>query len=561
MKICVAQLNALIGDPFFNAKKIVQALEFGAKCGADLVVTPELSLLGYPIRDLMSLNHLFEAQQSALNWVVEKSKDLKVAVGLGVAERRSGPGKPFFNSYFIFEGGKKIGGARKSRNPSYDIFEEDRFFESWRGDPKENWFKFKDSTIEIQICEDMWDSIQGFGIRDVRTYEKRKDPPVSESTNHLVLFPSASPFWISKHSTRLDLIRSFCQRRKVSTLFVNSCGGQDGLIFDGNSVWVDSCGEPKWHGKDFEEQTACFNFEETAQVGELQNLENTKWDSLRKSICLGIRDYFSKTCFEKAILGLSGGIDSALVAVLAAEALGTKNLSLVYLPTHLSSPLSKNICEKISGSLHIPLEVLNIDSWVDLLSSDMNLKSGLAYENLQSRCRGMALMTLANNRGALVLSTGNKSELAMGYSTLYGDMCGALMPLGDLYKTEIFGLSYHVNRRAIESKGVAPIPQECLDRPPSAELAVNQVDSDSLPPYEILDGILYDLIENQGTLRGKKEDWESLLKRYGNHNLKSIIQKFHRAEFKRWQAAPIIKVHHRSFGQGWKMPLASGILT
>ncbi len=558
MKIALAQTNPVVGDLSGNFEKIENFCLKAAKAGCQFVATPELSLLGYPPRDLLAFRELKNTQAHFIEKIKKLSNDLKLGISVGFAEGKKGPGKPFYNSVLVFDSGKELGVIRKKRNPSYDIFEEDRFFDPNPTEGYTSAIKFRDKILHFFICEDLWSSIAAHGIRDIRNYSKTSSPlaTVSEkfSPNSIGIFVSASPYWVGKQQARLDLVTALTRRHQLPICFVNQVGANDDLVFDGGSFAIDAQGNLVEPPLFFKSENIYFDLNKPSpSLGDFQ-VENY-WEGLENGIRLGIQDYFLKNKFKKGVLGISGGIDSALVACIAAKAIGPENLELVYLPSSNNQNESLEISKTISRNLKCGFRVIEIDDWIADFKKKLSISSsGIAYENLQSRLRGLSLMEISNLENRLLLATGNKSELAVGYSTLYGDMCGILLPIGDLYKTEVYGLSFYLNQKAKQVGNPAPIPNECLLRLPSAELSQGQNDQQSLPPYEILDGFLFELIENQGDFRGGLEAWDEILQEFG-YQRDQLYKKFFGAEFKRKQAAPVLKLHQRSFGLGWRLPL------
>ncbi len=558
LKVALLQINSLVGDVWGNFAKIEKLMRAQAR-NADLFVTPELVLLGYPPGDLLSFPQLIEEETRAVLRLQELSKELGVALLLGHTEKSSPQSfAPFYNSATLFDSGVWVGTQRKQRLPNYDIFDERRFFEPWPELRPQGLLKCRGHNVALQICEDGWDVISAFGAQNFRSYSKSSNPieSLTEAPNFVVNM-SASPWTISKRQRR-EL--NFCQLAKelsLPVLYVNSVGAHDDLIFDGASFMADAEGALVQQAASFSEDCLVVDVSNT-KVRKVLPIYN-EWEELRAALVLGLGDYVRKSGFQKVLLGLSGGIDSAVCAALAVEALGKDHVTGVSLPSVLTSDFSKQQARALAQNLGIEFREYSIAQPVEAHQKTLGLKSaGLGYENLQSRNRGLMLMSLSNEWGALLVSTGNKSEMAMGYSTLYGDLCGAICPLGDVYKTEVYGLAHYMNARAKKLGVQAPIPLETILRVPTAELAPNQQDSDSLPEYAMLDVLLKCWIEHQAVLSNSSKEWRAFLKieEGSAKDLPVLWKKFHTNEFKRFQAPVVLKAHARAFGSGWKMPLA-----
>lgn len=560
MLIAALQINPIVGAVAENFKKIDTLIRQRVQNGKekiDLFVCPELTLIGYPPKDLLSLEALLNEEASYLQKTRQLSLELGVGILLGhTAKNESGLGKPLFNCATLFDRGETLITVKKTRLPEYDIFEESRFFEpSPASQPP---VLFREHLIGISICEDSWDTVLAFGRQDVRRYPSLTNPVHGHKEATIEINLSASPFVIGKNETRIDLIRAAALRNQKTFVYCSCVGAQDDIIFDGGSFVVSPSGDLLGQAPRFIEHVLTVDLATDPQnIKTPEDSPEERYSEILQALTLGIQDYVRKNNFKSVILGLSGGIDSALCAYLATKALGPQNVDVVYLPSQFSSNQSRSLSLALCKNLGLQLKEINIDSTVESFRSHLNLtNTGLPFENLQSRVRGTFLMALSNSLGHLLITTGNKSELAMGYGTLYGDMCGGLNPIGDLFKTEVFALSHFINTTALKNNLPGPIPNEIILRVPSAELAPEQKDSDSLPPYEILDMILEDIIENNGKMKFKRYD--SLLG--PRHSLESIQRKLQLQEFKRYQSPPILKVKARSFGSGWHMPLTKGVI-
>jgi len=583
MRLALAQLNPLVGDLEGNGRRIEQASGEAAAAGADLLLTPELSLWGYPPRDLLLRQALLERQQRELERLA-RCLPADLAVLVGVAEPIAAATSPrLYNALALLEGGEWRVVARKQLLPSYDVFDERRYFlpgdhtsllELERQDRR--W------RLGLTICEDLWveEELQGHRLAGT-------DPIAELESQHidLLLNLSASPFGQGKLSLRQQLAARAAARLGCPVVYVNQVGGNDDLVFDGASFVVDEAGNRLCQLRCAEEQLAVWEAqpkgsrpvvptpdEATPEPSEQPPLQDARplvkqpsaEEQLLRILVLGVRDYASKCGFSGALLGLSGGIDSALVAVIACAALGPEEVTALRMPSPWSSTGSLDDAQALADRLQLGLHTVPIEelmqSFDQALTPALGAEpSGVTAENLQSRIRGTLLMALANQQGKLLLSTGNKSELAVGYCTLYGDMNGGLAVIGDLYKSTVFGLCDWIDspdasacRKALglPASG-ALIGAEIRTKPPSAELRPEQKDSDSLPEYAVLDPMLKAYIE---TLTSP----EQLIATGSNPELaQRVYQLLRRAEFKRRQAAPVLKVSGRSFGGGWRMPIAA----
>ncbi|NCO75415.1 MAG: NAD+ synthase [Cyanobacteria bacterium] len=549
MKIAIAQLNPTIGDIENNAKKIKQQAILANKEGAKLLLTPELSICGYPPRDLL-LNHSFihtiekKLQQLAL----EIPPEICVLIGtitFNSLAQKEGK-KPLYNSVVLINNGKIQKTYHKRLLPTYDVFEEDRYFSAGN---KVNYFTLNDVKIGVTICEDLWNDEQFWGKKSYGIN------PIQELVNEnidLIINLSASPYIVGKQKVREAMLKHLVTKYKKPIIYVNQVGGNDDLIFDGFSCAINNKEEIITRCQPYQEDLAYLNFETNNHdltSNYIHNLITSEEEEIYQALVLGVKDYAQKCGFSQAILGLSGGIDSALVATIAVSALGKDNVFAVLMPSPYSSQHSIIDAEKLVNNLGIKSEKIAIQEAMnsfDLLLNPLfkNTDFGIAEENLQSRIRGTLLMAIANKFGHLLLSTGNKSEMAVGYCTLYGDMNGGLAVIGDVPKTKVFNICKWINRKE------EIIPNNIIIKPPSAELKPNQKDEDSLPPYHILD----DILERYITQHESINDIEKV-----GHNLetiKKVIKLVNRAEFKRKQAPPVLKITDRAFGTGWKMPIA-----
>ncbi|MEQ1869840.1 MAG: NAD+ synthase [Vicinamibacterales bacterium] len=544
MKIALLQLNPTVGDIDGNARLILDAVREAAAQGADLAVTPELALVGYLPRDLL-LNESFVAR----SWTAASALASALAalpptlVGLPEANP-SDEGRPLFNSAVMLRGGQIDGRFRKALLPTYDVFDEDRYFEPFHGAQT---IDIGGTRIGISICEDLWND------RDFWKRRRYHHDPVEELVRagaQVIVNLSASPFAVGKHVRREDMLGSMARKYHVPLVYVNQVGGNDDLVFDGRSCGFDAQGHCTARGRSFETDVLVCDLTNSAALPPPVDVdaESEVW----RALVLGTRDYARKCGFSRAVLGLSGGIDSALTAAIAAESLGSSQVLGVLMPSPFSSPGS--IDDALALAAHLGIETVTLPIEAAMAAMETTLADTFAgttrdvtEENIQARIRGNLLMALSNKRGALLLTTGNKSELAVGYCTLYGDMSGGLAVIADVPKTMV----YRVSRWLNASRGRTVIPEASITKAPSAELRPNQTDQDSLPPYDVLDGILQRHIEQHqsaGAIIAAGFDAATV------HRVLTLVR---HAEFKRKQAAPGLKVTDRAFGTGWRMPIAA----
>ncbi len=540
VRIGVLQLDSTIGDFNANRQKLLAGYKLVCGLGAEFVIAPELFLCGYPPRDLLQREDFVEANLAALAAAARAVGPVQLCLGY-VDRHAARPGRPLTNSAAILQNGDVIWRQSKSLLPTYDVFDEDRYFEPGKSVGP---FEFKGRKLGITICEDIWNDADFW---PERLY--RRDPVkelVAQGAD-LILNISASPWHAGKEKTRLAMLQRVARDERLPLVQVNLVGANDELIFDGNSVALNRKGEPIAVGKSFAEDVFVVDVDAGAPAVEVN------WPSpeeqLFRALSLGIRDYVQKCGFKSVVIGLSGGIDSALTAVLAVNALGADKVLGVSLPARYSSKGSLTDAEAVAKNLGIRYEVLPIEPVFRAVEGQLakvfsGTKPNEAEENVQSRLRGLTLMALSNKFGHLVLTTGNKSEMAVGYCTLYGDMCGALAVIADVFKTDIYKIARWVNREKVV------IPEASIVKPPSAELRPDQKDQDSLPPYETLDAILQAyVVENQS--KG-----EIVQRGFNAAVVNDVINKVTFSEYKRRQAAPGLKVSPRAFGMGRRFPIA-----
>ncbi len=539
MKVQASQLNPTIGDLEGNTRKVLQALERARLNQADVVLFPELVLCGYPPEDLLLDGSFIEAIEKKLLEIAPATKGLFVAVGLP----RKNPNKkekPLYNSAAIFIDGELVGFKDKTLLPTYDVFDERRYFEPGLEQPV---FEYLGWKIGVTICEDAWQHAGEVGYTDYRT-----DPIalLGEKGINLLLNLSASPYYYKRTDVRLSVFESCATFLRAPLVLCNQVGANDQLIFDGHSLFLNEKGELIQLAKGFLEEDLLVELTTYAcPCGKTEDGIN----DLYAALVLGVRDYFFKQGFSKAILGLSGGIDSALVACIAKDALGASNVRCLAMPSRFSSSSSYEDALLLAKNLKVSFEEISIDplfqQYLETLQPAFEGRPhDLTEENLQTRIRGMILMAYSNKFGSILLTTGNKSELAMGYTTLYGDMCGGLGVLQDVTKMQVYALSDYVNRDS------EIIPRSIIEKAPSAELRPNQRDQDTLPPFEILDPILEDYLEDRLTIQEIADKRGQPLP-----FIRDIIHKIHLAEYKRRQAPIGLRVTPKAFSKGRDVPI------
>lgn len=544
MKIAIAQLNYHIGNFEQNTAKIIANINKAKAEGADIVVFTELSVTGYYPHDLLERKEFIEQSDEALNRIAMHCDGIAAVVG-GPRINPEPRGKKLFNSAFFMYDKAIQHVVNKSLLPTYDIFDEYRHFE-----PNKSFsvFDFKGQKIAITICEDLWDEQETqneFGREKLYQLSPLKE--LSALNPDLVINISASPFSFNQENFRKNILVKNAIKYQLPIVYANQVGAHTELIFDGGSVYLNKDGEIQEELKYFEEDFRVFDTESP-----VQNLQ-PKTDYIEKiyhALVLGIRDYFTKMGFKKATLGLSGGIDSALVVVLAVEALGKENVRVLLMPSRYSSDHSVDDALQLAKNLDIQYEIIPIQPMVDSFEQSLsetfrNLKSDITEENIQARTRGILLMAISNKFGNILLNTTNKSECAVGYGTLYGDMNGGLSVLGDVYKTDVFKMAKWINREQ------EIIPVNTIVKPPSAELRPDQKDTDSLPDYDMLDQILFDYIELN------LSPAEIIAKGFDEYTVLRTVKMVNTNEYKRFQAPPILRISSKAFGFGRRMPLVA----
>jgi len=542
VKIALGQINTTIGDFAGNAAKIIDFSRQAQAAGAGLILFPELAICGYPPRDLVERPSFVARNQESLQHVAQETRGIAVICGVATPAHAE-TGKRVMNSAALLRDGVVAAMQSKMLLPTYDVFDEMRNFAPAQ---KQELFQFCGKQMALTICEDAWND-KHFWNR--RLYGFDPVESLMSAGGNFLLNISASPFWLDKPRLRRDMLAVIARNYKVPVVMVNLVGGNDSLVFDGSSLVMAPDGRIVAQAKSFDEDL--IYFDPNALTGDIHDQVEGEATSAYAALVLGTRDYCRKCGFDRVTIGLSGGIDSALTAAIAVDALGPEHVRGVGMPSPYSSPGSIEDARSLAANLGIRFDLLPINDAFDayrkiLKNAFAGRPEDATEENIQSRIRGTLLMALSNKFGGIVLSTGNKSELAVGYCTLYGDMAGGLAVISDVPKTMVYRLARYVNSRR------EVIPQPTLDKPPSAELRPNQQDTDTLPPYDILDRILEDYIEDLKTpeqIAGERQFDLKLVRR--------IVGMVDHAEYKRQQAAPGLKISEKAFGVGRRFPIAA----
>lgn len=536
MKLAISQINPIVGDLEHNFKLILKEVEKCKKTQVELLIFPELSLLGYPPKDLILKHGLIQSQDYFINELAQYT-DGKFAIIIGGISANRDFGNKFFNSLFCLANATVDLVTHKVLLPSYDVFDELRYFAAAN---KPKIWEWSGHKIGLSICEDIW--MEAYP----NLYNKNPLEALVADGAEIVINASASPYAFGKPVFRQELIKNLVKKYKVPILYVNQVGANDQLIFDGGSFIVDSSALLIAKAQDFKPDTLICDYDSLFAENKALEITSSKYEELKQALILGLRDYVRKCGFKKIVLGLSGGIDSALVAYLASEALGADNIYAYMLPSVFTSQESLQDAEDLVARLGINYEIIQIKELHELMQRLITDLTPLADENLQSRLRANILMAKANSLDAILLATSNKSELAVGYSTLYGDSCGAIAVIGDLLKTSVFELARHINSQA------EIIPQNIIDKAPTAELREKQKDSDSLPDYSVLDQIIKLYVEDLKSLG------MIVAAGFDKELVKRVLNMIDRAEYKRQQSPPALKLAPTAFGFGRRMPIAQG---
>ncbi|MFO7924904.1 MAG: NAD+ synthase [Bacteroidales bacterium] len=549
MKIALAQINLHIGNINDNTTRIVFCIKKAQQFNADLVIFPELSVCGYPPLDLLDYKHFTSKCQDTVKKIAKICTDIAVIIG-SPSLNPGKEGKSLFNSAFFLYEGKIQSIHHKTLLPDYDVFDEYRYFEP---NSVFNIVEYKGKRIAITICEDLWFD-QNFEDSSLnkRLYTVSPMEKLAQQNPDFIVNISASPFSRTNIQKKKDVFINTSKKYGLPIFMVNQVGANTDLIFEGGSLVINDKGEIF--------DRICY-FEEDFQIYELQEVLNAPahgtvpaqtpgTEMIYRALVLGIKDFFAKSGFRKALLGISGGLDSSVTAVIAADALGNENVYSVFMPSGFSSPVSREDAGKLAANIGVSYNEIEIDNLIDSFSSSLaplfkNLPEDTTEENIQARIRGTLLMAMANKFGLIMLNTSNKSESAVGYATLYGDTNGALSVLGDVYKTQVYELARYINRNEII------IPESTIKRAPSAELKENQKDTDSLPDYDLLDKILFRYIEQKKDVREiAKEGFDRKL-------VEKILHMVNSTEYKRYQSPPVLRISSKAFGKGRAMPLVA----
>ncbi|MCB9329863.1 MAG: NAD+ synthase [Lewinellaceae bacterium] len=545
MKIALAQLDYHIGNFEGNLQKMLEWVEQAKALGADIVCFGELATCGYPPRDFLEFDDFIRRSYASIETLKKASQGIGIVVG-SPSRNPVIEGKDLYNSAYFLYDGAELGVQHKTLLPTYDIFDEYRYFEPATAF---NTVSFKGKKIALSICEDIWN----VGNENPLYTICPLDEMMAEKPD-FILNISASPFSYDHAKVRIHTVRANVERYKIPLFYTNHVGAQTDIMFDGGSIVMSPDGQVFDEMPYFEECLRVYDLDTVQKGGKTAEQPKDKIKLIHDALIVGIRDYFGKLGFTKAILGLSGGIDSAVTAVLAAKALGQDNVRVLLMPSQFSSDHSVNDARQLAVNLGMQYDILPIQPMFGSFETALQAQfAGMSFnvteENIQARIRGILLMAMSNKFGHILLNTTNKSEMAVGYGTLYGDMCGGISVLGDVYKTEVYALAAYLNKDA------EVIPMNTIEKPPSAELRPNQKDSDSLPDYDVLDKILYQYIEERKGPRSLVEMGfeESLVAR--------VLRMVNMNEFKREQAAPVLRVSKKGFGMGRRVPIVGKYLS
>ena len=544
MKIALAQINPTVGDLTGNEARLLAAYRRGVEAGVEMVVFPELAITGYPPRDLLHKSRFIPDNLAMLERLAAATGETGLLVGyVGRNERQ--PGREATNSVALLQHGKILATRAKMLLPTYDVFDEDRYFEPAQENAPVD---FNGRKIGLTICEDVWND-EAFW--DERRYLRNPARELVEAGAEILFNVSASPWHLGKDRLRVEMLSSLVAQIRRPFVYCNAIGGNDELLFDGASLAFDAAGRLITQGAMFREDFLILDTDTAAPITPTSLADE---EALYRALVLGVRDYFQKCGFQSAVLGLSGGIDSALTAVIAVEALGAENVRGVSLPSQYSSQGSLDDARILAENLGIRYDIVPIQPVFQPVKGQLSdifagRSEDTTEENIQARLRGVILMAMSNKFGSLLLTTGNKSELAVGYCTLYGDMCGGLAVISDVFKTQIFALARWINSPAAPGAGREIIPLNTIEKPPSAELRPGQVDQDSLPPYDILDAILKGYVEEGLSRR------DLIAQGFAESVVNDVVRKVDLNEYKRKQAAPGLKITPLAFGVGRRIPI------
>lgn len=542
MKIALCQINPIVGKLEYNKKKIIEGYNKAVEAKVDLAVFPELALVGYPPLDLIEKSEFREAVNNAAKEIASQTDSVGLIFGT-ITEELNKIERDIYNSAVLCFNGEIQFTQHKTLIPNYDVFDEMRYFNSAES---VSVFEYKGEKLGISICEDIWND-ENYWYR--RRYRKDPIKDLMNQNASLLINISASPYYYGKRSTRKEMLSALSKKDKTPLVYVCCVGAQTDLIFDGTSMCFDNNGNLVKLGKAYEEDFFVYDTKE--KLNPISKCEDTFEEEVLNSLIFGLREYCSKLNFKKVVIGLSGGIDSALVTYIAVKAIGAENVNVLVMPSKYSSKGSLKDAEELIKNLNIKSDNVSIQPVVDetLKQLDTILNSNsksITEENLQARVRGIYLMAYSNNFGHLLLTTGNKSECAVGYCTLYGDMCGGIAVIADVYKTDIYRIANHINRNE------EIIPKNIIDKAPSAELKPNQTDQDTLPPYELLDKILKMYLE-------ENKEFEEINKVINDEEIvKKVLRMVDTSEFKRNQSAPVLRISSKAFGYGRRYPIVQG---
>ncbi len=533
MRIALSQINPTLGNFQGNAERILKAIADGASRRCDLVVFPEMALFGYRTGDLLERKSIVDEQLKYLKYIQKKMPAKVTAIFGLVTKNKASRGKPYFNSAAVVNKNSAPKFCHKQLLPTYDVFDEYRHLEP--GDVAKNIVTINGKKVLVTVCEDIW----GWELPGQRNYYPNNPLQKIKAKVDLVVNISASPFSLNKEKFRYVLCKKTAAHFKAPMVYVNMAGAQDELIFDGGSFGIAKNGKVLAQNVKFAEDLNVIDLR--AKTGGFRGQKLSETETLRQALILGIRDFSAKTGIDRVHLGLSGGIDSAVVACLAVDALGPNKVTGFALPGPFSAPESLELAVHLAKNIGVELKTVEIKKEYEHLiaqleKSFIDLKFGTVHENIQARLRGMILMAYANFKNSILLSTSNKDEYATGYCTLYGDMCGGLSPIGDLLKMQVYAIANHYNSQS------EVIPKAIIDRIPTAELKPNQKDQDTLPPYPELDRAVLNLVQRKLKAKSANEKW--------------LLQALMKSEFKRWQAPPILRVTEHAFGRGRNFPVA-----